>query len=151
MNGTLRTFAAFLLAWLVAACVETANVTPSMSQAPAEGAEAKGPFAQFTDIPIPKQAKMNMARTLILGSQDAWTGRVYIEVAQQSATALYEFYKSEMPNFDWAEVTTVRAEISVLTYQRDERVATIQISSSKLQGTEVSITMSPRGAAAAPK
>ena len=119
-----------------------------MSQAPAEGTEAKEPFAQFTDIPIPKQAKMNMERTLILGSQDAWTGRVYIEVLQQSAAALYEFYKSEMPNFDWAEVTTVRAEISVLTYQREDRVATIQISSSKLQGTDVSITMSPSGATA---
>jgi hypothetical protein len=39
----------------------------------------------------------------------------------------------------------------VLTYQREERVATIQISRSKLQGTNVSITISPSGAAAAPK
>ena len=148
MNGALRTLTISIVACLLAACVETANVTPSMSQAPAEGTEAKEPFAQFTDIPIPKQAKMNMERTLILGSQDAWTGRVYIEVLQQSAAALYEFYKSEMPNFDWAEVTTVRAEISVLTYQREDRVATIQISSSKLQGTDVSITMSPSGATA---
>ena len=79
---------------------------------------------------------MDMERTIILGSQDAWTGRVHLRV-NMSATKLFEFYKLEMPGFGWQEVTSVRAIISVLTYERGSRVATIQILYNKIKGTVV--------------
>ena len=46
--------------------------------------------------------------------------------------------------FGWQEVTSVRAIISVLTYERGPRVATIQILSNKIKGTVVTVTMSPK-------
>ena len=49
-----------------------------------------------------------------------------------------------MSGFGWREVTSVRAIISVLTYERDTRVATIQILSNQIKGTVVTVTMSPK-------
>ena len=130
---------------LLMACGQTASLTPAAS--PDQSSQGKAtrtePFAQFKDIPIPGVAEMDMERTIILGSQDAWTGRVHLRV-NMSATKLFEFYKLEMSGFGWQEVTSVRAIISVLTYERDSRVATIQILSNKIKGTVVTITVSPK-------
>ena len=130
---------------LLMACGQIASLTPAAS--PDQSRQGKAartePFAQFKDIPIPGGAEMDMERTIILGSQDAWTGRVHLRV-NMSATKLFEFYKLEMSGFGWREITSVRAIISVLTYERDSRVATIQILSSKIKGTVVTVTMSPK-------
>lgn len=131
---------------LLTSCGQTASLIPAAS--PDQGSEGKAsstePFAQFKDIPIPGGAEMDMERSIILGSQDTWTGRVYLQV-NISATKLFEFYKLEMPGFGWKEVTSVRAAISVLTYIRDSRVATIQILANKIQGAVVTVTISPMG------
>ncbi len=87
---------------------------------------------------------MDMERTIILGAHNSWTGRVYMQV-KLSANKLFEFYKLEMSGFGWQQVTSVRATISVLTYERGSRVATIQILANKLQGSAVIVTMSPKG------
>ncbi len=44
----------------------------------------------------------------------------------------------------------MRAAVSVLTYSRQDRVATIQIQGRTLRGSEVTIMVSPRGTEAAP-
>lgn len=131
---------------LLTACGQTAILTPatSLDQSPERQSARTEPFAQFKDIPIPDGANMDMERTIILGSQNSWTGRVYMQV-KMSANKLFEFYKLEMPGFGWQQVTSVRATISVLTYQRGPRVATVQILANKLKGSAVIITMSPKG------
>lgn len=135
-----------LIALLLVACGQTASLAPTTS--PDQTSEGKAsrtePFSQFKDIPIPGGAKMDMERTIILGSQNSWTGRVYLQV-KMSANKLFEFYKLEMPGFGWHQVTSVRATISVLTYELGSRIATVQILSEKLQGAVVIITMSPKG------
>ena len=135
-----------LIAILFVACGQTANLTPTTSpdQSPRGKAARSEPFAQFRDIPIPGGAKMDMERTIILGSQEAWTGRVYLQV-ESTANKLFEFYKMEMPGFGWRQVTSVRSNISVLTYEMDTRVATIQILTKKIKGAVVIVTMSPKG------
>ena len=135
-----------LIAIFCAACGQTANLTPTTSPDQSSGGKASRsePFAQFKDIPIPGGAKMDMERTIILGSQETWTGRVFLQV-KNSANKLFEFYKLEMPGFGWRQVTSVRSNISVLTYELGRRVATIQILTKKIQGTVVIVTMSPKG------
>ena len=56
----------------------------------------------------------------------------------------------DRPKFGWQEITTVRSEVSVLTYSRNSRVATIQIRNRTLGGAVVDITVSPRGRPAEP-
>jgi hypothetical protein len=50
-----------------------------------------------------------------------------------------------MPRFGWFPVTTVRAETSVLTYARADRIATIQVQGRTITGSIVSMTISPKG------
>ena len=92
--------------------VTSTKVDPASS--PSE--QAKAAFAQFTDLPIPEGAEMDLEKTLILGSQESWIGRLVLETGQ-SAPELFDFYQLEMTRFGWSEVTAVRADISVLTYQ----------------------------------
>ena len=134
------------IALLLTACGQTASLTSvtSPDQSVQGNAARAEPFAQFKDVPIPSGAEMDMERTIILGSQDAWTGRVHLQ-ANMTSTKLFEYYKLEMSGFGWQEVTSVRAAISVLTYERGSRVATIQILAKNIQGTVVTITMSPKG------
>jgi len=50
-----------------------------------------------------------------------------------------------MPNFGWSKVTVVRADISVLVYDRENRVATIKLTGGSFSGSVVDITVSPKG------
>ncbi len=113
------------------------------------GAEAERGFVQFPDIPIPSGATMDLERSLVLGARDAWIGRLAMHVGGGPG-ALYDFYSREMGRHGWREITSVRSEVSVLTYGRGERVATVQIRGVTLRGTRVDVTVSLRGHRPAP-
>ena len=49
-----------------------------------------------------------------------------------------------MPNFGWREITSIRSDISLITYERGGRIANVRIDSSSTIGTEVWVTVSPR-------
>jgi hypothetical protein len=101
-------------------------------------------FAQFSDVPVPAGADMDLERSLVLGEQDAWIGRLVMAVGTNPGKT-FDFYFGEMPRFGWFPVTTVRAETSVLTYSRGGRIATIQVWGRTLAGSTVSMTVSPKG------
>ena len=105
-------------------------------------------FAQFPDLAVPAGAKMDVERSLVLGARDNWIGRLSINSSGSTSDA-YDFFLREMPKFGWQEITSVRSEVSILTYSRSNRVATIQIRSKTLGGAAVDITVSPQGRAPA--
>ena len=102
-------------------------------------------FTRFPDLPMPVSADLQMDKTLIFGTNDTWIGRLVIH-SSHGANDMFDFYKREMPGFDWQEITSVRSKSSVMTYTRGERVATIQIEGRTLSGASVTVTVSPRGA-----
>jgi hypothetical protein len=102
-------------------------------------------FTRFPDLPMPIKAEMDMGKTLVFGTNDAWIGRIQL-TSSHGSNDMFDFYKQEMPGFGWQEITSVRSDTSVMTYTRDQRVATIQISSATLSGARITITVSPRGA-----
>jgi hypothetical protein len=58
---------------------------------------------------------------------------------------MYDFYARQMPSFGWKPLTYVRADTSVLTFSRGDRVATLQIKPRTMMwGSEIRITMSPQ-------
>ena len=114
----------------------------STSSTSADGAPAG--LTQFNDVPIPAGASFDQSQSLILGSQPEWLGRLVLNTSN-TARSLVEFYQNEMKRFGWTEVTVVRGDPSVLTFERGNRVATVQISECTLRGAQVAITMSPRG------
>ncbi|MDC1214877.1 hypothetical protein N8000_10515 [Rhodospirillales bacterium] len=86
---------------------------------------------------------MIVDRTLIVGTQN-WFGQLALN-ANQGTVAIFDFYRNRLPQFGWDEITSVRAPTSVLTYEREDRILQMQISTITLRGSEILITVSPRG------
>jgi hypothetical protein len=118
------------------------SLAPS-SRADVGNLPSDGGFARFTDIPVPKGADMDNERSLVLGTREAWVGRLVMSVSDRPAT-MYDFYARQMPGFGWRPITSVRGEVSTLTFARGDRVATVQLYSRTLWGSEVRLTMSPQ-------
>ena len=106
-------------------------------------------FNRFPDIPVPSGANMDMGRTIVFGSGESWYGQLGLATNHDS-NSMFDFYKQELPNFAWVEITSVRAPVSVLTYERQGRVISIQLEKATLSGTKVTLTISPRGGAPLP-
>lgn len=159
-NSILKTLFALTGVILLSACSKNLTETfgKGITMSPSEPSiNEKGlpqtvqpAFAQFQDIPIPKGSKMNMDRTLILGENDAWIGRLVID-SQSSKSELFDFFKYRTSQFGWQEITSVRAAISVLSYSKESRIMTITFESQSIIGTRINITMSPKGMPEGPK
>ena len=132
---------------LVSGCSQTASFKPETQTVAADGtvttSEPAPGFTQIPDLPFPTGAKMNIERTFIVGSGDSWYGQTMIETSS-GANSTFDFYKQKLTEYGWNELSSVRAQTSILTYMRNNRVLAIQISQSHLGRAEVMITVSPR-------
>lgn len=129
---------------LLAACSKSADLNTNVPAAQSEpGKNSQPSFSQFPDIPVPSEAEMDVDKTLILGGGEHWLGRLVLNTGN-NANTMFNFFKRKMPEHGWKEITSVRSSISVLTFSRGGRVATIQIQSRTLRGAESRITVSPR-------
>jgi hypothetical protein len=128
------------------ALIVSACSSPSLTPSARSEKETISPhFSDFTDIPRPASASMDLDRTLIFGNADNWVGRLAF-TSRQTNIELFDFFKQEMPRFGWEEVTSVRSTVSVLTYKRMDRVALLQIKAGTIYGAYVELTVSPKGA-----
>ena len=127
-----------------AACTPGSGAPSSSGDTGASAAQTAGGFAGFVDIAVPAGARMDVERSLVLGARDNWIGRLSMN-ADRSPPASYDFFLREMPKHRWRELTTVRSETGVLTYSRDDRIATIQITKRTFGGSRIDVTVSPRG------
>ena len=100
-------------------------------------------FAKFNDLPMPGNSKMNLEKSLVFGADSEWFGRLNL-IVNLSGADVFDFYIYEMPNFGWREITSIRSDISLITYERGGRIANVRIDSSSTRGTEVWVTVSPR-------
>lgn len=136
-------FVTIISLFLLSGCNK--NGVPLMSSG-LSGTEGLPPeqlsFAKFKDIAIPDGAVMDMENTVIFGSDDEWFGRLAIN-PRLSHAETFDFFRYEMPNLSWKEITNVRSTSSVLSYEKDQRILTIQISNSYGQ-TLCLINMSPK-------
>jgi hypothetical protein len=124
---------------VLAGCSGT-RITPSSKSEPNETLQPS--FADFSDVPIPASARMDVDRSLILGPKDNWLGRLVFR-SSNSASEAFDFYANGMSRFGWQPVAVVRGSTSAMTYTRGERVASIQISGTTLGGSEIQITVAP--------
>jgi hypothetical protein len=131
----------------LAACTGTSGPSNS-STAPAGNPAAANiaGFARFTDIPMPANNSLDLDRTMIFGADRDWIGRVSLS-APLTVNDTYDFYKREMPRLGWTELTSVRSATSVLSYQLDNRVATIQVTARRSligNSSQIDFWMNPR-------
>ena len=92
-------------------------------------------FAQFREIPVPEKATMDLKKTMLFGN-DPLIGRLAFS-APYSQSSLFDFYMQEMPKFGWREITVIRSANSFLTFSKGNRVATIQLSTTAVSGSDV--------------
>mgnify|MGYP000155003135 FL=1 len=100
-------------------------------------------FAKFNDLPMPGNSKMNLEKSLVFGADSEWFGRLNL-IVNLSGAEVFDFYQYEMPNFGWREITSIRSDVSLITYERGGRIANVRMDSSSTRGTEVWVTVSPR-------
>ena len=99
-------------------------------------------FSQFTDIPVPQKAEMDLTRSSIVGRDSDWMGKIYF-ATPYSVGGVFDFYTYEMPKFGWKELTSVRGMQSVLVFIRGTRISLIQISPAPFTGSEVLFNVGP--------
>lgn len=138
----LAAIAAIGFGLLVAGCTNRVEVSQPATAAGTDSATAG--FTTFPDMPMPSGSEIDVDGTLIFGTGDSWFGRLLIRSSHRTGD-MFDFYRQGLPGFGWQEVTSVRAAVSVLTYTRQDRVATIQIQGGTIRGSEITVTVSPRG------
>jgi hypothetical protein len=130
-------------AFLLAACAQGTKLQMNQPSAGKVDSVVEQNLALLTDIPIPPDSSLDTDRSLILGDLDRWTGRIVLNVGLD-AIQTFSLYQSQMPNFGWESIMSVQADISVLSFSRGERAATVQIESRTLGGSTTTITVAPR-------
>lgn len=125
----------------------TSEAVKDPEQVPQDAAKNDGEsqvprFTQFTDIPIPANADVDLNNLLVLGTEDGWIGRLALQT-DHDMTDMYAFYEREMPRFGWDQITIIRSAISTLTYSRGARIATITLQSRATGGAQIEFTVAP--------
>lgn len=128
-----------LVVLALAGCGSTTTLPPAQSGDPAQPVD----FQLVTDIPIPSGATMDNDRSLVLGVKDRWTGRVVMKLWKTAPEAT-AFYQQQMPAFGWEPIMAATSGISVMTYIRAERAATVQVETGSMWGSTVRVTVAPR-------
>ena len=135
-----------VLSFILSACSLDAIDFPFTEGAKGQKGRSNQPaFSNFQDIPIPAGAQVMTERSLVLGVREAWIGRLVLK-SKFNVIAAFHFFKKRTTEFGWQEITSVRSAVSILSYTKGERVLTVQIQSHSWGGSEVSLTVSPRGA-----
>ena len=98
-------------------------------------------YTQFSDMPFPSGAIIDVERTTVVGSRP-WYGQLTFSVSS-NVSSVFEFFDTKMETYRWQKITSVRAETSILTFIRQNRVLSISIKEKTLKGTKVTIVSSP--------
>ncbi len=139
----IKIFILILMTLVLVSCNKSGVPMLSTGLSGTEGLPAEQlSFAKFKDIPIPDGSVMDMNNTVIFGSDDEWFGRLSL-IPNLSHAETFDFFRYEMPNLNWKEITNVRSTSSVLSYEKENRVVTIQITNSYGK-TLCSVNMSPK-------
>jgi hypothetical protein len=140
-------FAALVSLAFLTACGTpgTGNTPPGSAASAMPGQSGPQGFSNFPDMPMPSPFDLDVGKTMVVGGAESWFGQMTL-TTRFSANDIFDFYKQEMPRYGWEELTSIRAPVSVLTYTRQDRIATIQVASRTIYGSEIRVTVSPRGA-----
>ncbi|MCT4552613.1 MAG: hypothetical protein N4A44_03015 [Alphaproteobacteria bacterium] len=99
-------------------------------------------FSNFSDVPIPEESSMVVEKTRVFGEKDEWVGTLYLN-SPFTLSNVFNFYSSQMEEFDWKKLSVIRGGETILTYIQEDRIATIFIEETSLSGTNISFTVSP--------
>ncbi len=130
----------FVLSSVALIGCSSVNLTPP---AQADGPAPEAPARQLAgDMPLPPGATVRTQDTLVMGTGNRWTGRISLAVAGEPQNA-FTFFRDGMPSAGWTLGSSSFSRLSVLTFSKGDRVATVQIQAANFGGNEVTITVTP--------
>ena len=56
-------------------------------------------LAEFDDIPIPLNSKLDKKESIIISKRNGWLGRLTFNTSQTQIT-VFDFFRNELPKFD---------------------------------------------------
>jgi hypothetical protein len=132
-----------MIVGLLGACADRTPPTTASADGTAIGV---APIVAGTALP--PGYKIDADRTMVLGSDRNWTGRLSYSTSTD-ADEVFDFLRREMPSFGWTETTAMRSDVSLLTFvsEATNRVATVHIQRGSLLGsTRVDMVVATRDA-----
>lgn len=100
----------------------------------------------FADIPIAADDAVDVQNSLLLNTGVNWIGRAVLK-SKQDVDSAFAYYQLNMVTLGWVSITSVQSKVSVLTFEKGSRVATVQIEGTGRRTSYITVTVSPRDAA----
>jgi hypothetical protein len=97
----------------------------------------------YADIPIPLDDVLIVSESLLLNTGEQWIGRAVFR-SKLNTTQAFDYFHQHMSTHGWISITSVQSEVSVLTFEKANRVATVQIKKRAVSGSEIKVTVTPR-------
>lgn len=97
----------------------------------------------YADIPIPANDVLIVSESLLLNSGEQWLGRAVLE-SKLDANSAFEYFSKNMRTQGWVTITVVQSKISLLTFEKGMRIATVEISQRLNNTSSVRVTVAPR-------
>jgi uncharacterized protein YceK len=120
---------------------KTSSAAPSASTG-GTASPATEKVVQVSDIPMPRETRIDETASIVIGSGDRWLGRLVMRV-KTNAAETYNYYFGAMPRLGWMPLTAVQSKVSSLTFTNGDRVASMQIEGG-VGGAVVTLVVSPR-------
>ena len=97
-------------------------------------------LAEFDDLPIPLNSKLDKEKSIIFSKKDGWYGRLTFNTSEKQIN-VYDFFRNELPKFGWKKLSEISSDTSILNYQNQSRLALIQIKENLIYGSNVMVTV----------
>ena len=97
-------------------------------------------LAEFDDLPIPLNSRLDKEKSIIFSKRDGWYGRLTFNTSEKQIN-VYDFFRNELPKFGWKKLSEISSDTSILNYQNQSRLALIQIKENLIYGSNVMVTV----------
>jgi hypothetical protein len=113
----------------------------------AQGKESSAPTEPSArqlagDMPLPPGATIRTPDTLVMGSGNRWIGRISLSVPGEPQN-VFAYFRDGLPGAGWTLTSSSYSKLSLLTFSKAERVASVQLQPSNFGSNEVVITVTP--------
>ena len=82
------------------------------------------------DFPLPPDSEIQMDNTVILGSGDMWAGQILM-FSSSSPVELINYFTETGTSSNWMLASSTISEKVLLVFNKDDRIATVEISTGK--------------------
>ncbi len=99
-------------------------------------------FNQINDISFPPDTVIDIPSSLIMGSDENWFGQLFF-ISNLDANEVFAYFKEHMPDTGWFLIMEQQTKQSFLVYEKDNRVAILNILRNK-RGSKATMAVGPR-------